>query len=95
MTPLHLVVCSLAHEAMLALLRHGAPVWALRDDGGNRKCDPPLRRAAREGGVEGAAEAVELLVRWGADVSQLNSNGKIAFTWLAKSFREKQSTRRT
>lgn len=47
--PLNYAACSLALEAMAALLRHGAPVRALRDDDVNRKCEPPLHCAAENG----------------------------------------------
>ena len=74
-TPLHYAACSLAHEAMLALLRHGIPIRAFRNQGVDRKYEPPLHRAVQKGGVKGAAEGVELLVRWGAGVLELDSDG--------------------
>ncbi|CAN0442680.1 unnamed protein product, partial [Laminaria digitata] len=85
-TPLHSAVTYSALEAMHALLRHGAPVLALpvrasqQEDGRDsiRRNEPPLHVAARKGGMVNAAKSVDLLLRWGADETELDNDGKTA-----------------
>ncbi|CAN0490269.1 unnamed protein product, partial [Scytosiphon promiscuus] len=81
LTPLHSAIPPRAFEAMHALLRHGAPVRAipvkaLLEGGTGRRNDAPLHEAARAGGKKGAAKTVDLLLRWGADESELDIHGK-------------------
>lgn len=90
-TPLHSAAEALALEAMAALLQRGAPVLALpvqEEEEGSQEEDTgvairtrnesPLHIAARQGGKERAAEAVDLLLKWGADESELDNDGKTA-----------------
>lgn len=90
-TPLHSAAEALALEAMAALLQRGAPVLALpvqeveeesqEEDTGvaiRTRNESPLHLAARQGGKERAAEAVDLLLKWGADESELDNDGKTA-----------------
>ncbi|CAM9361966.1 unnamed protein product, partial [Laminaria digitata] len=74
----HFAATHLSPQITLALLRHGAPVQALQGDGVGPCNEQPLHVAARKGGMEGAAEVVDLLLRWGADESELNRGGKTA-----------------
>ncbi|CAM9430345.1 unnamed protein product [Laminaria digitata] len=73
---------SLALEAMVALLRHGAPVNATtvtREDGEAAiRIIPTLHIAARRGGAPGAVEMVDLLLRWGADETRVNRRRQTA-----------------
>ena len=55
-----------------------APVRALRDDDVRRKCEPPLHCEGEQSGTPGSTEAVDFLLKWGADRSKLNSDGKTA-----------------
>ena len=68
-TPLAQAAYCSSGKAMLALLQHGAKVDA-RDTRGNT----PLHRACR-GRRAGLAAVVDLLLRWGADETALNSDG--------------------
>ncbi len=72
-TPLHSAATHLSLEALSALLKHGAQANAQDDD-----LETPLHVAVTNGGIHGAAEAVELLLRSGADETILNKNGKTA-----------------
>ncbi|CAN0151208.1 unnamed protein product, partial [Laminaria digitata] len=74
-TPLHHAVEYVSPEGALALLRHGAPVQPWELDSVEYDCEPPLHTAARQGGTNGAAEVVDLLLRWGADESELDADG--------------------
>ncbi|CAN0508288.1 unnamed protein product, partial [Scytosiphon promiscuus] len=69
-TALDFATGSLALDIMATLLRHGAPIRAAVVGGRYPSPNPPLHIAARLGGTEGAAEAVDLLLRWGADESE-------------------------
>ncbi|CAN0161170.1 unnamed protein product, partial [Laminaria digitata] len=74
-TPLRCTVESLALEAMRVLLRHGAaPV----DEAAGESGTPLLHIAARKASTAGASEAVDLLLRWGADETILDDDGKTA-----------------
>ncbi|CAM9863379.1 unnamed protein product, partial [Laminaria digitata] len=83
-TPLHSAVSGSALEAMLALLRHGARVLAVPPrapwggDGTGTRNLSPLHLAARKSGMDGAAEMVDLLLRWGADETELDGEGLTA-----------------
>ncbi|CAN0205402.1 unnamed protein product, partial [Laminaria digitata] len=82
-TPLHSAATFCALEAMLALLRHGGPVLALpprapEEGGTGRRNRSPLHLVARMGIIKGAAKMVDLLLRWGADESELDGDGKTA-----------------
>lgn len=58
-TPLHDAATSASHEAALALLKYGAEVNA-KTNAGVR----PLHYAACSAGKEGAAQVVDVLLRW-------------------------------
>ncbi|CAN0328143.1 unnamed protein product, partial [Laminaria digitata] len=95
-TPLHSAAEALALDAMLALLRHGAPaldplIRASQKDGVNRSKRSRLHIAARQGGTMGASEAVDLLLRWGADESELDDNGNTAADVIGAEVREDES----
>ena len=71
-TPLHCACRNLGLEAVTALLKHGALVNA--QDG---SLLTPLHCAAGHAG-EGAAEVVDLLLRWEADETIVNDEGETA-----------------
>lgn len=80
-TPLFCAVHYLALESMRVLLRRGAFVGGGASPGGetDRYCGYLLHLAAgRVGWRKGASEAVDLLLRWGADELELDVNGKTA-----------------
>ncbi|CAM9787414.1 unnamed protein product, partial [Laminaria digitata] len=80
-TPLFYALRYLSVEAMRAFLRHGVGVGLLvvpRRSWSNLKPTPLLHLAAQQGGKDGAAEMVDLLLRWGADESELDRDGKTA-----------------
>lgn len=72
-TPLHYASQSLCREDTVSLLRHKAAVNA-RDI----ELESPLHVAARNGGKKGAAEMVDLLLRWGADETAKNARRQTA-----------------
>lgn len=77
-TPLLKAIESLAHEALHALLRHRASVRAWRRGDGIGQGSKSLHSAAGLGGKQGAAEVVDLVLRWGADESDLDDDGNTA-----------------
>ena len=77
LTPIFCAVHCLAVEAMQVLLRHESLVAVSRGDGASRRCGSLLHSEAKQGETKGASEAVDLL-RWRADESELDRNGKIA-----------------
>lgn len=83
-TPLHYAVATIAPEAVVALLRHGAPNRVLQG-GVYRKCASPLHCAAQQVSREGAAEMVDLLMSWGADVLELDVHGNTAAEMVGSS----------
>lgn len=73
-TPVHFAVGrSLSLEAARCLLKHGADVNVQSSPGST-----PLHIAARHAGRAGAAKIVDLLLRWGADETIANKEGKKA-----------------
>ncbi|CAM9164483.1 unnamed protein product, partial [Hapterophycus canaliculatus] len=59
------------YDAALALLKCGANV-----DSKNAFGYSPLHGAARQGGKDGAARMTDLLLRWGADETVVDRDGK-------------------
>ncbi|CAM9796013.1 unnamed protein product [Laminaria digitata] len=93
-TPLHLAVERLSLDALHALLQHGAPVRALQGGEVDRRCDPPIHLATEQGGRQGAAEVVDLLLRWGADEFELDDDGNTAAEVVGADVLEEQSLAR-
>lgn len=72
-TPLIAATSSLSIGVMRVLLQHGASVRGSQGKGLMMiGTEPPLHSAARQAGKRDAAEAVYLLLCWGADESELN-----------------------
>lgn len=71
-TPLYDAAEESLHEAVLALLKHGADV-NVRVNGE----ETALHDAAFHAGMEGkfTAETVDILLRWGADETAVNADG--------------------
>lgn len=78
-TPIHLAAMQCYLEVAPALLRHGAEV-----NTATTQILTPLHLAAGFAGSERAAEMVDLLLRWGADESVTDEEGRKAgdFVWV-------------
>ena len=72
-TPLHHAARCLSLDALLALSKHGADVNIL-----DRRRETPLHVAARHAGRRRAAEAVDSLLRFGADETISSARGNTA-----------------
>ena len=82
-TPLVMAACTLTLDALAALLKHAALV-------NNRTPDlrTALHYAATNAGRQGAAEAVDILLRSGADETVLDDNGAAAADVVAEDVEE-------
>ncbi|CAN0288831.1 unnamed protein product, partial [Laminaria digitata] len=61
------------------------------DEAVDQSSEPPLHFAAQQGGKLGAAEAVDLLLRWGADELELDDDGKTAAEVVGADVRQEAS----
>lgn len=73
LTPLHVASVDFGREALFRLSRHGAAV-----DAQDSFLSTPLMCVARSSGTPGAAEAVDALLRAGADETIVGSRGATA-----------------
>lgn len=71
-TPLHHAASRTNQVAALALVKHGAEVNT-KTDGGRHT---PLHYASCHAGRQGTAQVVDVLLRWGADETIVNKDGK-------------------
>ena len=84
MKPLHSAAGQLSINALVALLRHGADVNAK-----SLNLLSPLMVASTKAGTPGAAEVVDLLLRWGADETIADEDGHIAADMMGRAVEEK------
>ena len=82
-TPLHLASGLLNLDALTALVNQGALVSAQDDD-----LETPLHFAAISAGLQGAAEAVDTLLRSGADETMVDREGKVVVDVVAEGVEE-------
>lgn len=85
-TPLNAATRALKLDVMRVLLQHGAPVGGLQGKGLSPKPEPPLHSAARQAGKRAAAEAVYLLLSWGAGESELDFQNNTAAEMLLNTY---------
>jgi len=81
-TPLLFAASSRSRAAMLALLKHGAPVGAIAAHG-----ESPLHTACL-GPRAGLEAAVKLLLEWGVDAAVLDAKGRTAADLIGSSVPE-------